>query len=206
MKPLATRIRAGYPGLFGNATDFDRETLPDTLDNQAWLQSTTTESVPAGPFSIHGWVKLRAAGGWTRIIAKMLNADSSGSAPDVMAILVELNTNRWFFQASGGNFTIIQGTQEYPIPYGVWAHIAATWSAGTVTLYLNGVPAYSQSTITQPDAGAGPWLIGGGPFLIGSGTDNQTVSALMCDWRVETVERSAAYLDALYRAAMGIPT
>jgi hypothetical protein len=102
-----------------------------------------------GPLTIEVWVRPEAANANGILIA---GADDN---------------NGWSLELNGGRATLWLSTNlgwqsvQHPtqLAAGQWTHIAATYSAGTAQVYVNGQPATAQSvgTLTQ-----GPWLRFGG--------------------------------------------
>lgn len=167
---------------------------------------TVTQGTAVNPsssaFSVHGWVKLRTIGGFQRFCSKWFQFDGINPtvAPEAWALLANgaglyAQTN----SAGSNKATAGVGTRGL-LPLNDWAHIASTFNAGTVKIYINGsleqTDATFPATVNFNGASGGSWSLGECP----ANTANSDCE--LSDWVVDSgIERSQAYFKALYNLA-----
>lgn len=93
--------------------------------------------------------------------------------------------------------TTVSGT-KFGIKINTWHQLALTYDGAAARYYLDGMLAATDTIAGVIDYGThGPWDVGGQ-----STGENGLLDGVIEDVRVESVVRSAAYLRAMYRAAM----
>ncbi len=199
---VAGTLRAGRTSILNNASG--RGSFDSGLG--AYIR-TGTQGVAMNPsatvFSTHGWIKQRAIPANGRILTKWFSSDgvTPSAAPDAWGLLTQAPTGNLYVQTNNG------GVNKGTTPFGTrdlirqndWVHIAATFNAGTVKIYVNGSLAQTDATfpasINFNGASGGSWSIGGSP--VGFDFDGDC-----SDWVVDSgVERSDAYFKALVNLA-----
>lgn len=126
-----------------------------------------TKTTPSGTlgtatnnFTFMGWVYLTAYGTASTIAARMDSTAANG-----IFFRIESSGIIGFGVINGGasNYRFLTSAQS--IPLNKWVHIAATWTSGTVTMYIDGVLVPMNAATTS---GTAPTTAGtGGDFSIG---------------------------------------
>jgi hypothetical protein len=160
----------------------------------------------SSPISVSGWVKLRnylTGGGdnFGLFLHKRYRNDTSWSEPYVVVNVSHLSSGdgQWKTDVTvGGTRTqVTVAANPSPLPSGVWFHVGMTYDGTTQRAYLNGMLAGSTAQTGAIDNGThGPWCFGAAADAAGL---KQEPAAMMCDWRVANVARSAAYFENIYR-------
>jgi len=168
-------------------------------DDDAWLQSADTIVGEGAAGTIHGWVSyLNAAPKEGAICGKdpganslFLGFTSAGSSGSQLYAVV----------GDSGSVTVTSlpysaGTSPTDlVRQCAWTHVAITWSAGVATVYVNGLRLPATLAYSAINWTHGKWFLGGGV----AGQSN----ALFSMWRICDVARSGAYLDEVYKRAVG---
>lgn len=189
----------GYGGLgsyapavvTGGSIHGDRSVFCDwNVDSGLRSDTTTVGEVAAG--TVHGWALLTKEPG--PLIVKdegnSLRLRTSGSGPAASyELLAQIGDS--------GEVSVATARQQALVHSGAWTHFAMTWSGGTVYVYVNGVKLPTALSYTSITWGAGRWRLGKCDGL-------GSLSGLMSSWRVCNVARSAAYIDEVYKRAVGL--
>lgn len=190
-------------GLFGQAVDFS--------GNSGYRTANTTVGESSGSLTISCWVFLHAYSNTGNInqefVDKNYNSGTTWSSPYTSVGLHTQNATDggWAFdlQTTVSRYTAsVSGTSIYAIPLARWTHLAAVFDSvgNTITVYINGNQAAQVSTSGTINWNAhGPWQVGA--VTVNS---SQSVNGLMDDVRIESVARSQAYLEALYKSGVGL--
>lgn len=188
----------GYGGLgsyapvvaTGGSIHGDRSVFCDwNSDTGLRSDTTTVGEVAAG--TVHGWALLTQESG--PLIVKdegnSLRLRTSGSGPAASyELLAQIGDS--------GEVSVAPQRYRALVHSGAWTHFAMTWSGGTAYVYVNGVKLPTALSYTSITWGAGRWRLGKCDGL-------GSLSGLMSSWRVCNVARSAAYIDEVYRRAVG---
>ncbi|WP_010252575.1 cellulose binding domain-containing protein [Acetivibrio cellulolyticus] len=157
----STTLSKDYKGNYGNATlnsgaiitsGRNRNGLSlDGVNDYASLPSGIVSSY--GDFTIATWVKLDTSSNWQRIFDFGNNTSSymylSPNCPDVSAKGVK------FAITTGGGWSEQTISSGYNLPIGVWKHVAVTLSGNTGILYIDGVEAGRNSSMTLKPSSLG---------------------------------------------------
>ncbi len=127
-------------GYVGSAIDLDG------VDDHVWLPSRVAES---DDITIAAWVNWDGGAAWQRIFDFGTGTDSylylSPSSAD----------GKLRFAIKNGSEQIVEAASA--LPTGIWTHVAVTLSGDTATIYLNGSPVASSSSITINPSDFRPW-------------------------------------------------
>lgn len=118
---LAPTVSDNCSSSFGNGLDFNGTPNFATLPSGVYFN---------GAFTIECWVYPRAYSNWSRII------DFGNGAGSNNVLLA------YSFSTTGQPGLYIEGTQiaaTTQLPLNQWSHVAATFSGGTGTIYINGI-------------------------------------------------------------------
>ena len=148
------------------------------------LRYVTVANMPAisnTTISVSAWIYPTTYSGYN-VIASQRNGCGAAS------FQVHLDSNTGFLAFWGSNLYI----STYKPPLNTWTHVNATFNAGTVTLYANGVQVGSTSGITRDSAQT--------LFRIGTdGTCGNPFNGKIDDVRVYSRALSDAEISDLYR-------
>ncbi|MFA6095874.1 MAG: LamG domain-containing protein [Candidatus Paceibacterota bacterium] len=148
------------------------------------LRYVTVANMPAisnTTISISAWIYPTTYSGYN-VIASQRNGCGAAS------FQVHLDSNTGFLAFWGSNLYI----STYKPPLNTWTHVNATFNAGTVTLYANGVQVGSTSGITRDSAQT--------LFRIGTdGTCGNPFNGKIDDVRIYSRALSDAEISDLYR-------
>lgn len=188
----------GYGGLgsyapvvvTGGSIHGDRSVFCDwNSDTGLRSDATTVGEVAAG--TVHGWALLTQESG--PLIVKdegnSLRLRTSGSGPAASyELLAQIGDS--------GEVSVAPQRYRALVHSGAWTHFAMTWSGGTAYVYVNGVKLPTTLSYSSITWGAGRWRLGKCDGL-------GSLSGFLKKWRVCNVARSAAYIDEVYRRAVG---
>jgi hypothetical protein len=135
----ATGATNWVAGKFGNALDLNGASQYVSLPNGV-VNSLAD-------FTIAVWVNLDAASTWSRVFDF-----GSGTATNMFLTANNGSVARFALKAGGGE-QIIDGLS--PLPTNVWTHVAVTLSGGTGILYVDGVEAGRNSSVTLTPSSMG---------------------------------------------------
>lgn len=165
------------PGIFGQAMSLNGST--DYVDIPP---STALDSVWNSPFTISAWVKARTASGYATFFSS--NASYIGGVA--------------FGLAGDGHFRFFGATQvtdPSPFPINRWVFVAATYNAGTVKLYVDGV-----LVNTRTDENFNP-MPGGEGYTLGRLFTNEVsnlFNGTLDDMRIYNRDLSGVEISQLY--------
>ena len=194
-------VRSGRPSLFGNGVDFTPTSF--VRNNVLGLNPASTA------FSLYGWIRLRAqpaSGNWVRLISKWYTSagNTPSAAPDAFTLIIDQASRNLYAQTNvgggAGSNKASPTTQRDQVAFSGWTHVAATFNAGTVKIYLNGNLALTDATfpgsIDFNGVSGGYWSLGGST-VGGSGIDGE-----LDDWFVDSgIEQPESYFKSLVNAA-----
>jgi hypothetical protein len=129
-----TSVPTSYSNYFNGSTDYF--TVPAT--------TSTGFNVGTGDFTVEAWVYLNNAVSTQDILAKVFSGTST--------LYFQSGKFRWY---SSGNKADHGATT---ISVGVWYHVAAVRSSGTVTVYLNGTPGTPAALTTSYTGNTGGFI------------------------------------------------
>jgi signal peptidase I len=159
----------------GRAVDFDG--VDDVLIASAF------DPAPTGALSASALVNLDSYGD-ARIVAK---ADDGSTAIFELSV-TGTGAVRAALSLDASTVSVEAGT----VPLGAWHHVAFSWDGATIRLYLDGAEIGSVAAIGSLD------IDGDMPVTIGNViTGDRPFDGRIDEVRVETVARSAAWLDAV---------
>jgi hypothetical protein len=143
-----------------------------------------------GPITVEAWINRDIAGFAHTIVDK---SGCIGEAPFVGGYTLSVNAaNKLVFQTKDdcANFsTVIGNTSLLP---GTWYHVAGIWSAGVLSVYVNGVLDNFVATPRNPKLGNTPLLIGAS----GNSVPSTVFAGFIDEIRVWSVARTPAQLTA----------
>ncbi|MBS3144043.1 IPT/TIG domain-containing protein [Candidatus Woesearchaeota archaeon] len=168
-------------GQLNGAYDFDGTNDELTVADDDLLDLTTQGTIMA-------WIK-RDSSKWHGIIAK-------GNVPNHAYEIEVTPGNRFNCRVGGGNFASSTTT----IAVNTYYHIACTWNAGTLRLYVNGVLEQTVAGIPNAPANSGALHIGSWPPA--SGPDWDWMDGKIDDVRIYNRGLSASEI----QTAMGTST
>lgn len=155
-------------------------------------------SLPAGivsklnNFTIEAWVRLNSTANWNRIF-------DFGNNPTVNMFLTPRNGNNGrvrFAITTGGGGGEQQINTTATLPVGVWYHVAVTLNGNAGILYVNGVPAGSNSALTLKPSSLGATAnnyIGRSQYAV-----DPYLNGTLEEFRIYNVALSAAEIAATY--------
>jgi len=189
----------GYGGLasyapvvsVGGSIHGDRCVFCDwNADSGLRSDTTTVGEVAAG--TVHGWALLTQEPGtlFTKDEGSSIYLRTTGSGPAASYELLA--------KIGDSGEVSVAPTRYRPLVHsGGWTHFAMTWSGGTAYVYVNGVRLPTSLSYSSITWGAGRWRFGKCDGL-------GSLSALMSSWRICNVARSAAYINEIYKRAVGL--
>ncbi|MGZ8697203.1 MAG: LamG-like jellyroll fold domain-containing protein, partial [Gaiellaceae bacterium] len=135
-------------GKYGNAINFD-----GTNDHVRVADSFSLDSGLTG--TTEAWVKVDRLGRWHGVLAK-----GSANNNQTHNYALELNNaNRWVCILGSGVTAIVLGSTSAPVTNRFY-HVACTWDATTVRLYIDGALNASVAQSFIPAANSSPLYVG----------------------------------------------
>lgn len=156
--------------------------------------------------TLMAWYRPRTTGAFNRLVAK--GFDSTGNtpaaAPESIGILFS-NVNTLYVQVNNGGAAKATVGTRAQLALGVWHHVAVSFNAGTVKLWIDGslvqTDATFPATLNWNGASGGHWYVGGTTVTGGS---VQSVDGCLNDVRVcDGIARSDDYIRSVYLAGLG---
>lgn len=165
-------------------------------NSDSYFRSPPTAVGESEAGTVHGWVRLADSTGAGRTL---VSKDASGFGASPFSIVIGTDT-----AYAAGISVDVAGTRtgyddsnsvEGWIPRQHWTHLAVTWAGGVVRVFINGRQLTKTGTHGAHTWAGGRWCIGYGNAYAANGDYSS--------WRVCNVARSAAYIDEVYRRAVG---
>jgi hypothetical protein len=183
------------------------------LGGSIWIPGTTSDvrvQSAAGAFepagdkiTVSAWVWMddyTRGSGSTRIIHKPYRPSSWTAPYDVVTLCFNAFSGVYLAVYTSGASCVVSGGSAYICPRKEWMLLSGVYDGSYVRLYLNGRQIGNTNAQTgnigwQTGGNAGPWVIGEPNGLTGEGVNLRQGPI----W-IEGIDRSAAYLQNLYRA------
>ncbi len=169
---LAPTVSDNCSSAFGNGLDFNGTPNYATLPSGVYFN---------GAFTIECWVYPRAYSNWSRII------DFGNGAGSNNVLLA------YSFSTTGQPGLYIEGTQiaaSSQLPLNQWSHVAATFSGGTGTIYINGIASGSGTFPTPANVVRNLNYIGRSNW----GTGDPDANAIYDELRIWNIAKSPAQI------------
>lgn len=168
--------------------------------------NSTVNEPNATAVTVSAWVKARSYAAYGTIVNKSYRNDNSWTSPFVSLYLslTNIGDGSWAPAITTTGGVLTQPTQGgvFRIPLGEWTLLAFTYDGSNLRSYINGALSGTTAIASAIDYGThGPWDVGG---VSNAGT-GQYWDGLIDDVRIESVVRSQAYLEAMYKNGIGRP-
>jgi hypothetical protein len=168
--------------------------------------NSTVNEPNATALTISAWVKARSFSTFGTVINKAYRNNNTWTSPFVSLYLSLSNSGdgSWgpAIATTGGVLTqpIIGGA--FRIPLYEWTLLSYTYDGTALRSYINGALANTTNISSAIDYGThGPWDIGG----VSNASVGQQWDGHIDDVRVESVVRSQAYFEDMYKRGVGRP-
>ena len=162
---------------------------------------TATVPLSTGSFSWAGWVRMDALpSGDFSIVANHGNGPVSYAG---WLVAIDATGTPWFFTEAGSGATEIGTSTHQPLAVGAWVHLAVTFDAGEVFMYVNGNPG-AGGNLTYDAI-----LDGGNPYVLGHDENNgaRQLSGALDEVGYWSAALSSADVAALYAdGECGLPS
>ena len=191
-------------GLFKNAAFLLRNTGAPTAT--VYFASGALAPVPPGNFTMSVWVKPKALHGAGYALASRPSGGTMNALGWGVNNSTDLTPQFFHNDPLGGSYYLQffnvtnQPSTEHRLALDAWNFLAVTWNGTTLSLYCNADLVAQSTPPSAPFGGVSStiWALGADP----AGTVVSNMDAWIDDPRVESVARSAAYLQTQYQAGM----
>lgn len=136
--------------------------------NQIFLSATTTVLNLDNSFTIEAWVYLNEASPYAVIAGKVNNPRENDPFQNYVLAMDAAGLKPELVQTTGISGSYTTATSPTNLLLNTWTHIAATLSAGSMKLYVNGALVATQTSPGSPNSTTGV------PFSIGSGATSSS--------------------------------